>query len=38
MEAFLIYKPEKGTVREISQKQDGFNALMSNARGLEKPK
>ena len=38
MEAFLIYKPEESTVEEISRKRDGFNVLMSNARGLEKPK
>ena len=40
MEAFLTYtyKPEERTVEEISRKRDGFNVLMSNARGLENPK
>ena len=38
MEAFLTYKPEESTVEEISRKRDGFNVLMSSARGLEKPK
>ena len=38
IEAFLTYKPEESTVEEISWKRDGSNALMSNARGLEKPK
>ena len=38
MEAFFIYKPEESTVEEISRKRNGFNVLMSNARGLEKPK
>ena len=38
MEAFFTYKPEESTVEEISRKRDGFNVLMSNASGLEKPK
>ena len=38
VEAFLTYKIEESTVEEILRKRDGFNVLMSNARGLEKPK
>ena len=38
MVVFLTYKPEESTVEEITRKRDGFNVLMSNARGLEKPK
>ena len=38
MEAFLTYKSEESTVEEISRKLDGFNVLMFNVRGLEKPK
>ena len=35
MVAFLTSKPEESTVEEISWKRDGFNVLMSNARGLD---
>ena len=38
MEAFLTYKQEGSTVKDISRKRDAFNVLMSNAKGLEKPK
>ena len=38
MEAFLTYKAEESTEEKILWKWDGFNVLMFNASGLEKPR